>query len=145
MAFSSFVKCFLCPPLSSQWCKSLVVVAAFPASLSAQSLTFSLAHPGQYIHRRVWRQMSNTCQSGLPILLSVASSLDLWGWWHVWPDCHLLEESSREHVTASTSIVVMMMSWCLMSSDVIWHIRDKLWPMPKHGSIKATYVRCMRV
>ena len=26
---------------------------------------------------------------------------------------------------------VMMMSWCLMSSDVIWHIRDKLWPMPK--------------
>ena len=33
---------------------------------------------------------------------------------------------------------VMMMSWCLMSSDVIWHIRDKLWPMPKHGSIKAT-------
>ena len=40
---------------------------------------------------------------------------------------------------------VMMMSWCLMSSDVIWHIRDKLWPMPKHGSIKSTYVRCMRV
>ena len=30
---------------------------------------------------------------------------------------------------------VMMMSWCLMSSDVSWHIRDKLWPMPKHGSI----------
>ena len=24
---------------------------------------------------------------------------------------------------------------CLMSSDVSWHIRDKLWPMPKHGSI----------
>ena len=41
--------------------------------------------------------------------------------------------------------MMMMMSWCLMSSDVIWHIRDKLWPMPKHGSIKATYVRCMRV
>ena len=29
----------------------------------------------------------------------------------------------------------MMMNWCLMSSDVSWHIRDKLWPMPKHGSI----------
>ena len=42
-------------------------------------------------------------------------------------------------------ILLMMMSWCLMSSDVIWHIRDKLWPMPKHGSIKATYVRCMCV
>ena len=41
--------------------------------------------------------------------------------------------------------MMMMMSWCLMSSDVIWHIRDKLWPMPKHGAIKSTYVRCMRV
>ena len=30
----------------------------------------------------------------------------------------------------------MMMKWCLMSSDVSWHIGDKLWPMPKHGSIK---------
>ena len=30
----------------------------------------------------------------------------------------------------------MMMNWCLMSSDVIWHIRDKLWPMPKHSSKK---------
>ena len=28
-----------------------------------------------------------------------------------------------------------MMNWCLMSSDVSWHIRDKLWPMLKHGSI----------
>ena len=26
-----------------------------------------------------------------------------------------------------------MMKWCLMSSDVRWHIRDKLRPMPKHG------------
>ena len=42
-------------------------------------------------------------------------------------------------------MMMMMMSWCLMSSDVIWHIRDKLWPMPKHGSIKSTYIRCMRV
>ena len=32
-------------------------------------------------------------------------------------------------------IWMMMMKWCLMSSDVSWHIRDKLWPMPKHGSI----------
>ena len=36
---------------------------------------------------------------------------------------------------AQIGICQMMMSWCLMSSDVIWHIRDKLWPMPKHGSI----------
>ena len=27
--------------------------------------------------------------------------------------------------------VQMMMSWCLMSSDVSWHIRDKLLPMHK--------------
>ena len=24
---------------------------------------------------------------------------------------------------------------CIMSSDVGWHIRGKLWPMPKHGSV----------
>ena len=47
--------------------------------------------------------------------------------------------------TLNRANALVMMSWCLMSSDVIWHIRDKLWPMPKHGSIKATYVRCMRV
>ena len=29
----------------------------------------------------------------------------------------------------------LMMKWCLMSSDVGWHIKDKLRPMPKHGSI----------
>ena len=34
--------------------------------------------------------------------------------------------------------------WCLMSSDVIWHIRDKLWPMPKHGSIRKVYA-CLAV
>ena len=28
-----------------------------------------------------------------------------------------------------------VVKWCLMSSDVSWHIRDKLWPMPKHGSV----------
>ena len=28
-----------------------------------------------------------------------------------------------------------VVKWCLMSSDVSWHIRDILWPMPKHGSI----------
>ena len=32
-------------------------------------------------------------------------------------------------------IIYMMMNWCLMSSDVMRHIRDKLWPMPKHGAI----------
>jgi len=32
--------------------------------------------------------------------------------------------------------VLILMKWCLMSSDVSWHIRDKLWPMPKHGSTK---------
>ena len=32
-------------------------------------------------------------------------------------------------------LLLLMMKWCLMSSDVSWHIRDKLRPMPKHGSI----------
>ena len=29
----------------------------------------------------------------------------------------------------------MMMMQSFMSSDVGWHIRDKLWPVPKHGSM----------
>ena len=40
--------------------------------------------------------------------------------------------------------LLLLLSWCLMSSDVIWHIRDKLWPMPKHGSIRKVYV-CLAV
>ena len=28
---------------------------------------------------------------------------------------------------------MMIMKWCLISSDISWHIRDKLWPMPKHS------------
>ena len=30
---------------------------------------------------------------------------------------------------------IALVKCCLMSSDVTWHIRDKLWPMPKHGLI----------
>ena len=41
-------------------------------------------------------------------------------------------------------LLLLLLSWCLMSSDVIWHIRDKLWPMPKHGSIRKVYV-CLAV
>ena len=37
--------------------------------------------------------------------------------------------------TSTAKTLMMMMNWCLMSSDVMRHIRDKLWPMPKHGAI----------
>ena len=37
--------------------------------------------------------------------------------------------------------LMMMTSWCLMSSDVIWHIRDKLWPMPKHQPSSVSKLR----
>ena len=39
------------------------------------------------------------------------------------------------HDPITFSLMMMMMNWCLMSSDVMRHIRDKLWPMPKHGAI----------
>ena len=41
-------------------------------------------------------------------------------------------------------MLLLLLSWCLMSSDVIWHIRDKLWPMPKHGSIRKVHA-CLAV
>ena len=48
------------------------------------------------------------------------------------------------HTAHELWLSVLMMSWCLMSSDVSWHIRDKLWPMPKHGSIRKVYA-CLAV
>ena len=30
-------------------------------------------------------------------LITVASLFNLWGWWHVWSDCHLLKQSSVGH------------------------------------------------
>ena len=41
----------------------------------------------------------------------------------------------RKARRAGTPNPSVMVKCCLMSSDVSWHIRDKLWPMPKHGSI----------
>ena len=46
-------------------------------------------------------------------------------------DCHNRRTPARRTRRHS---MMMMMNWCLMSSDVNWRIRDKLWPMPKHGS-----------
>ena len=64
-------------------------------------------------------------------------------WW--WSDASIGLISSHHYVDDDEvrpvsgwyprTIMLMMMSWCLMSSDVSWHIRDKLWPTPKHGSI----------
>ena len=48
------------------------------------------------------------------------------------PCAHYKERKRQVCITLNEFVV---MKWCLMSSDVSWHIRDKLWPMPKHGSI----------
>ena len=58
----------------------------------------------------------------------------------IWNPQGFLSSFSHWHVRGFLSKLTalkaeVMMSWCLMSSDVSWHIRDKLWPMPKHGSI----------
>ena len=53
-----------------------------------------------------------------------------------WESQHQVTTCYTASVTFSQSCVeLMMMNWCLMSSDVMRHIRDKLWPMPKHGAI----------
>ena len=52
--------------------------------------------------------------------------------------------SNHWAIPAPTFVWLLLLSWCLMSSDVIWHIRDKLWPMPKHGSIRKVYA-CLAV
>ena len=57
-------------------------------------------------------------------------------------DVHLDSHTAPE--LWKVSLLLLLLSWCLMSSDVIWHIRDKLWPMPKHGSIRKVYA-CLAV
>ena len=42
---------------------------------------------------------------------------------------------SSLYIWSSDRFSGQVVKWCLMSSDVKWHIRHKLWPMPKHGSI----------
>ena len=71
---------------------------------------------------------------------------------HIWPcnpipHCVLSAMHYRRQqsqIPAGTELNSCLLSWCLMSSDVIWHIRDKLWPMPKHGSIRKVYA-CLAV
>ena len=77
----------------------ILVRVALPASLFARSFTITApACPGQYTHRsfRRWVSTIDTFQSGLPIHFSffAASPLNIWGWWHVWSNCHILKQSS---------------------------------------------------
>ena len=64
----------------------------------AWSFPFTLACPNQYIHRsfRKWMSTSDMFQSGFPIPLFTLNSVNLWGWWHMWPGCHLLRQSILE-------------------------------------------------
>ena len=39
------------------------------------------------------------------------------------------------HYCTNKTTMLLLLLCCLMSSDVSWHIRDKLRPVPKHGSI----------
>ena len=63
----------------------------FPASLSPGSGMFRAVHPQSF---QRWMPNNEICQSGLPIPLFGASSMNLWGWWHEWSDCYLLRQSS---------------------------------------------------
>ena len=57
-----------------------------------------------------------------------------------WANClkvqlHLPPLRSLDLLISPGTLTLLKINWCLMSSDVSWHIRDKLWPMSKHGSI----------
>ena len=90
---------------------------------------------------------------GLPVLMSLMVSVDVKQHWtmHTHWSQFVPNMSTRHPRTLSSTSSspvfrylvtrwrkddgLMMMKWCLMSSDVRWHIRDKLCPMPKHGSV----------
>ena len=74
-----------------------LVRVALPASLSALSFPFTQACPGQCTHRSFWRWMAtiDTFHTRFPIpFFTVCSKPNLWGWWHVWSDTHLVRQSS---------------------------------------------------
>ena len=65
-----------------------------PASLSSGSFPVTTVCLAQYIHRSFRRCISSIWH--IPVWAShssfhlfVASSVNLWGWWHVWSDWHL--------------------------------------------------------
>ena len=96
----------------------IIMMVALTASLSAQSFPFTPAHPGQYTYWSFQRRMLTfaTFQSQLPrfqFSVLVASSLTLWGWWHMWSDCRLLRQSST-WVTAPTSTVKLDCIGCIV-------------------------------
>ena len=119
-----------CKPFGTNFC-------LLPLSESWNVLFMTLLHPHHPFLSSVWvcvRACVRACvRVCVCVCVCVRTTLSL--------SLYLFSILSLLHIISS----MMMMSWCLMSSDVIWHIRDKLWPIPKHGSIKSTYVRCMRV
>ena len=46
-----------------------------------------------------------------------------------------VKQHSNENIIVVAIVPAVVVKCCLMSPDVSWHIRDKLWPMPRHGSI----------
>ena len=93
--------------------KPLMRVASH-ANVSAQAFPLLPACPGQYTHRsfRRWMSTIDTFQSGLPIPLFVASSSNLWGWWHVWSDCHLWSWKPAQGMGDFCFYVTCITAWC---------------------------------
>ena len=89
--------------------------------LSAGSSFLTLACPGQYAYRSLWRWIlyTVTCRCGLqiPFSLFAACSVKLWGWWYVWSDCHLLRQTSGEHVWLLLSMDYALTFWVQFHSS----------------------------
>ena len=60
--------------------------------------------------------------------LFVASSLNLWGWWHVLSDCHLLRQSPA-WVTTSTSIVKLEVELAVLHTSCVNSGQSDVWQM----------------
>ena len=89
--------------------KPQVVAALTPASLYTYIYSIIFLHSGMYrvvyISTRVFedgcRIFSDTCSLDFHFSLFVASSMNLWGWWHMRSDCNLstvLWQSSGGHM-----------------------------------------------
>ena len=75
-------------------------MVALSASLSAQLFPFTLACSGRtttgVFEGGCWPWTHSVLGFPFHVSLFVVSSLNLWGWWYMWSDCHL-EAVSIEH------------------------------------------------
>ena len=120
-------------PHCLRYSSSILLWVAFSTvtrlTLFAQPRIFRVLRMGRTFGERSFQYIGPVIWNSLPCSFRHSSSLKSK------LKTHLFSSAYWFVVFLLLLLPTYQMKWCLMSSDVGWHIRDKLRPMPKHGSI----------